>query len=460
MASLINDPGGYRRIQVKDGTGVRRTIRLGHVDKRLAQSFKVRIDALEACAAVKHTPDPDTSRWVGSLDDAMHAKLAKAGLVAGRESILLGRIVRAYATRKGLKPESQRKLLDTAGKLIAHFGENINVRAVTAEAAAQWRAKLEAAVSMATVRTHTGNAKSFFRPLVRRKILDSNPFEDLSSGPTPSKVNRYVTPEEAQAIYEACPSWQYRTIFALARWAGLRIRSEGFNLRWRDVNFDKGRMLIHSPKTERFHGHESREVPIFPSLRTALMEALENTKDGEERVVPIHWTGGVPEKMSAIVRAAGVKPWAKLFQTLRSSCEIEWALHFPQYVVSKWIGHSIVISGRHYANVVPEEMYAAAIQAAQQAAQQGSEMRGNSGIVSSGDLRVKSANSRQFQSLPITAGRDALGDEGLEPVPESRAVPAKPLIHKSEAHQTAHCPHCGQPLPAPAPRATGGSSNG
>ena len=33
---------------------------------------------------------------------------------------------------------------------------------------------------------------------------------------------------------------------------------------------------------------------------------------------------------------------------------------FPQYAVSKWIGHSITVSGRHYANDVPDELFAKA----------------------------------------------------------------------------------------------------
>ncbi len=49
--------------------------------------------------------------------------------------------------------------------------------------------------------------------------------------------------------------------------------------------------------------------------------------------------------------------WARLWQTLRASCEKEWAMTFPQYAVSKWIGHSITVSGRHYANDVPDELF-------------------------------------------------------------------------------------------------------
>ena len=42
-------------------------------------------------------------------------------------------------------------------------------------------------------------------------------------------------------------------------------------------------------------------------------------------------------------------------------------MKFPQYAVSKWIGHSITVSGKHYANAVPDELFD---KAAQNAAQQ------------------------------------------------------------------------------------------
>ena len=42
---------------------------------------------------------------------------------------------------------------------------------------------------------------------------------------------------------------------------------------------------------------------------------------------------------------------------------------FPQYAVSKWIGHSITVSGRHYANDVPDELFVKAAEFGTEAAQ-------------------------------------------------------------------------------------------
>ncbi len=78
-------------------------------------------------------------------------------------------------------------------------------------------------------------------------------------------------------------------------------------------------------------------------------------------------------QVRALCARAGVELWARLWQTLRASCEKEWAMTRPQYAVSKWIGHSITVSGRHYANAVPDELFrlaAGPVDEARQNAQQ------------------------------------------------------------------------------------------
>ncbi len=62
-------------------------------------------------------------------------------------------------------------------------------------------------------------------------------------------------------------------------------------------------------------------------------------------------------------------------RTLRRLRDIEWAQTFPQYAVSRWSGHSITVSGRHYANSIPDELFdrVAKGEAAQNAAQSGAE---------------------------------------------------------------------------------------
>jgi hypothetical protein len=58
--------------------------------------------------------------------------------------------------------------------------------------------------------------------------------------------------------------------------------------------------------------------------------------------------------IKSINERSGLEQWPKLWQTLRASCEIDWAKSHPQFAVSKWIGHSISVRGKHYANAVPD----------------------------------------------------------------------------------------------------------
>jgi hypothetical protein len=66
---------------------------------------------------------------------------------------------------------------------------------------------------------------------------------------------------------------------------------------------------------------------------------------------------GMTRRVNRIIKRASVEPRKRHWKTLRSFCEKEWAMTPPQYAVSKWIGHSITVSGRHYANAVPDKLF-------------------------------------------------------------------------------------------------------
>ncbi len=146
-------------------------------------------------------------------------------------------------------------------------------------------------------------------------------------------------------------------LFGLARLAGLRVPSESNQVTWSDIDWARARITVRSPKTERHRGHEQRIVPITPKLMVILQDAFDAAEPGQDRLVTIRGKGAVQRRVQAIRERAGVEPWSRLWQTLRSSCEKQWAGRFPQYAVSRWIGHSITVSGRHYVNSVPDELF-------------------------------------------------------------------------------------------------------
>src|SRR5206468_3935513 len=162
---------------------------------------------------------------------------------------------------------------------------------------------------------------TIFNEAARRRLVSENPFENLRSGSTASSNVRYVTSDEAEKIIQELPSAEWRLLFGLARYAGLRVPSESSLLTWAVVDFERCRLNVRSPKTEHHKGHERRSIPITPRLLKVLQDCFDEAEPGQERLVTMRGSGAVRRKLEDAVKRAGIEPWEKLFQTLRSSCE-------------------------------------------------------------------------------------------------------------------------------------------
>jgi hypothetical protein len=149
-------------------------------------------------------------------------------------------------------------------------------------------------------------------------------------------------------------------------------------------------------------------------------------------------------QVRAICARAGVELWARLWQTLRASCEKQWAMTFPQYAVSKWIGHSITVSGRHYANDVPDELFqqAAALAAGdalQNPVQKPHETTRNNAKRTTTTGGADDRNSLECESLRESSANLALGSkrrhEESNPQGSPRNRPSRPLAPLSPFDQ-------------------------
>ncbi|MBN2129817.1 MAG: site-specific integrase [Sedimentisphaerales bacterium] len=269
-----------------------------------------------------------------------------------------------------------------------------------------------------TVRRRCGIAKQFFKVALKRDLVSSNPFVDLTSTVKGNAKRFYfLTPQEASRVLEACPDTQWRLIFALSRFGGLRCPSEHLALRWEDVDWDRGRMLVRSPKTEHHEGGESRQVPLFPELLPYLRDAFEEAEAGTVYVITKYRDRNcnLRTQLLRIIRKAGLKPWPKLFQNLRATRQTELCERWPEHVVCAWIGNSRSVARKHYLQVTDEHFERAALptgspEAAQNAAQHMHEQSrmDSLAVTESAKFDEKRRYARQCGS--------GMGDTGLEPV--------------------------------------------
>jgi integrase len=362
MASVVNDGNGRRRIQLVARDGSRKSIRLGKMNAEQAEGVKVHIEDLQA-VQVTGRMDRKLAEWLNDINDVLHERIAAIDLVEPRTPFTVGAWLDYFyeARRADLKPKSLRKLQDTGDKLRAILGERVSLRKITERHAAEWRQELQKNLSTASVRTNCGNAKAIFGEAVRRKIIPENPFRHLESGPTASANARYVTPAEAETFIAALPDAQSKLMFGLARYGGLRVPSESHILTLAHVDYERCRMRVRSPKTERHEGHKERTVPIRPELMKLLLARQEELKEGESLFITQKGQASRWRLARRAWKRSGVERWDDLFQTLRSSAEKHWANDgVPQYAASAFVGHSLEISGRHYVNAVPDEVFAMA----------------------------------------------------------------------------------------------------
>ncbi len=135
-------------------------------------------------------------------------------------------------------------------------------------------------------------------------------------------------------------------------------------LRWEDIDWQRNRFTVRSPKTEHHEGKAFRVVPIFPELRPYLNAAWDEAEQRqslpdakpEEFVMVRHRTPApvLRRQLERIVTAAGLKRWPKLWQNLRSTRETELSESFPIHVVCEWIGNSEAVAKQHYLQVTDD----------------------------------------------------------------------------------------------------------
>jgi integrase len=382
MAFILERPEGYW-VRFTSGDGKRQTIKLGKSKSKTAKEVCRRVELLLEARTANTSCDRETAEWVAGLGKKLRDRLARLGLIDKPSdeapAVTLDAFVTSYIDKLDVKAGTRFNLHLARRNLVEFFGADKALKAITRGDADDWRRWLKRKYGENTVRRRCGRAKQFFRAAVRKKLIAESPFGDMKD----CKVNgnrerdHFISLSDAQKVLDACPDTQWRLLFALSRFGGLRCPSEHSALRWADVDFAKGRMTVRSPKTEHHEGKESRVVPIFPELRPFLEAAKAEAAKGEECVVTIPsvaaFRNGGPSpnlstRMQKIVARAGLTVWPKLFHNLRASRQTELAQSFPEHVVCEWIGNSQAVAREHYLRVNEADYVKAAGSAAESAA--------------------------------------------------------------------------------------------
>ena len=247
-----------------------------------------------------------------------------------------------------------------------YLGRDVALRALTkgdADRFHRWMMN-DKKLSPNTAGQHIKRCRQMMRSAVDDRLIEVNPFQGIRIDLRSDKSkNRFISAADAKALLSCCPDQEWRVLFALARFGGLRCPSEVLALRWSDIAWDRGRFKVRSSKTEKA-GKAERIVPLFPELREELDALFAQVQPG--MMVPANayviqsyrcTEVNLRKALLSIADLAGVERWPKPFMALRSSrrTELERSKRFANHVLNAWFGHTEKIADEHYLQTTEDD---------------------------------------------------------------------------------------------------------
>jgi integrase len=313
MASIIREPNGGKIIQFAAADGKRRSIRFGKVPLKQAREVKTKVEYLNAAIISAMPLDAETASWLCQIGNELSDKFAAVGLIPKRASARLGDFLSGFIAERGELKRNTRLTLEAAKRfLIEFFGKDKPLRDISAGDADAWLLWLDSKYAKATSGCNVKKAKQFFKVALRRKLITENPFVEVKAHPQTNEARKcFISREDAAKALEACPSAEWRLLFALSRFGGLRCPSEHLALRWADVDWEKSRLLVDSPKTGE------RWIPLFPELKPHLEAAFDAAEPGTVWVINGYreQTQNLRTQFLRILRRAGLNRGQSLSTT-------------------------------------------------------------------------------------------------------------------------------------------------
>jgi integrase len=178
---------------------------------------------------------------------------------------------------------------------------------------------------------------AFFSWLVREGLLDTNPVAGTGKANEGPSRDRVLTQSELAQVWHAATG-TFGDIIRLLLLTGQRRNEIGF-LRWSEVDFGRG-MIVLSP--ERTKNKLKHELPLAPQALAILQK---RQRQGDHVFREFNWYRG---KLALDARLKGVVPWR--IHDLRRTCatgmaELGVQPHIIEAVLNHVSGHKAGVAG-------------------------------------------------------------------------------------------------------------------
>lgn len=333
--------------------GEKHNLYLGKITKADANKIASEVEKIVSYSRKDLELPPDSLDWLRSISPKLRDRLSEIGLVKSSLSITYKQLLKLFlrdfcdGSRRPNTEERMERSLRTAEDV---FGSTV-VSEIGIDLADTFFAKLKRRYqSTATWTKSLNDSKQVFRWGIEKGLISTNPIRHLKGGSMANDARMHYVPADVIEEVIDVSSDDWILIFALARYAGLRVPSEFTRLRWEDVNWNKETLTIYAPKTK-----SKRVCPIFPQLWKRLSDAWEALPPGTKGKAHIIQAekrrlleSNLRTQAIKLINRSGNDLWPKLFQNLRMSCATDLLNHYHVQKVAAWLGHSVNVLLKHY----------------------------------------------------------------------------------------------------------------
>lgn len=233
--------------------------------------------------------------------------------------------------------------------LLASFFKGKNLREIKPAMIEQYKAKrIGAERAPATVNRELSVLSKVFTVAVRHEKADLNPCKNVERFALDNERVRYLTQDEELRLFQEMGHNQQLTdIVTVALHTGMR-RGEIFNLKWFDLDFDRGLIQVRKTKTKL-----NRVVPMNATVR----EVLDQQRRASEFVFTSPKTGGRLKDVKTSFNTARTEADIPDFQLrdLRHSCATRLADRGEELVtVAEILGHTDIRMTKRYSHGMQE----------------------------------------------------------------------------------------------------------
>lgn len=360
LSSLQKTKNGTYRLQFRS-LNRPQSVSLGKVRKTEAESFQLHVDRLIRAANGAGTLEAVDLQWINDRSPDVKKRLKECGLIQDDtkpDRSFVSSVDDFVATMKNWSASTATNWEQHRRRVFQYFA-NRPAASITAGDARDFKQFLVSSLNLSenTARKTIASCRQVFKWLMDHEQATRNPFAGLPVGIGKTSKQTYVSADVVERILPHCPNYEWRLMFILARYAGLRCPSEPFALRWSSIDFEALRMRVFAPKTK-----QTRVVPLFPELRKHLAAIHAELSEGcSDWLMPNlrETSGSLHGPAFKIVQRANEKLWPRLFHNMRSSCQTDLTDKHPISAVCTWLGNTADVAAKHYLQVTESHFEAA-----------------------------------------------------------------------------------------------------